>query len=92
MSHGEFKVPGGKLVVADVTIDAGRFTAVQISGDFFLEPPEALDLIDTALRGLPADAPEADLAHAVRQALPPTTEMFGFSPEAVATAVARARS
>ena len=36
--HGEYKVPGGKLVVVDFTVVDGRFSGVQISGDFFLEP------------------------------------------------------
>ncbi|ANN80413.1 biotin--protein ligase [Bordetella flabilis] len=90
MRHGEYKVPGGKLVVADVSIDGGVLAHVSISGDFFLEPPEALPEIDRALTGLPANATETELALAVALALPPGTEMFGFSPEAVAIAVRRA--
>jgi hypothetical protein len=88
--HGEYKVPGGKLVVADVTVAAGRLSVVRISGDFFLEPPEALSAINTALTNQHADAGEVELALAVASALPPHTEMFGFSPEAVAIAVRRA--
>ena len=38
--HGEFKVPGGKLVVADFRVEAGVLTDVRISGDFFLFPDE----------------------------------------------------
>src|SRR3546814_15494803 len=53
--HGEYKVPGGKLVVVDLSIVDGRMTAVQVSGDFFLEPASALDAIDAELEGLPAD-------------------------------------
>src|SRR3546814_1916531 len=60
--HGEYKVPGGKLVVVDLSIVDGRMTAVQVSGDFFLEPASALDAIDAALEGLPADTGEAALA------------------------------
>jgi hypothetical protein len=90
MRHGEYKVPGGKLVVADVSVDGGVLTHVSISGDFFLEPPEALPEIDRALAGLPANATETELALAVALALPPGAEMFGFSPEAVAIAVRRA--
>jgi hypothetical protein len=90
MRHGEYKVPGGKLVVADVSIDGGVLSRVSISGDFFLEPPEVLAEIDRALTGLPAEASETELALAVALALPPGTEMFGFSPEAVAIAVRRA--
>ena len=32
--HGEYKVPGGKLVVADVEVRDGRLADVRISGDF----------------------------------------------------------
>jgi hypothetical protein len=88
--HGEYKVPGGKLVVADVTVASGRLDLVRISGDFFLEPPEALAAIDKALTNQHADAGEAELALAVASALPAHTEMFGFSPESVAIAVRRA--
>ena len=47
--HGEYKVPGGKLVVADVEVRDGRLADVRISGDFFLEPPEALEAINRGL-------------------------------------------
>ncbi|ARP94238.1 biotin--protein ligase [Bordetella genomosp. 13] len=88
--HGEYKVPGGKLVVADVDVEAGRLARVRISGDFFLEPPEALDAINRGLCGLPVHAGESELAEAVRRALPEGAELFGFSPEAVAVVVRRA--
>ncbi len=88
--HGEYKVPGGKLVVADIAVVDGQLAGVQVSGDFFLEPDTALDLINKALHGLPADANEALLAAAVRVALDANVRLFGFSPEAVAIAVRRA--
>ena len=47
--HGEYKVPGGKLVVADLEVRDGRLADVRISGDFFLEPPEALEAINNGL-------------------------------------------
>lgn len=66
--HGEYKVPGGKLVVADVEVRDGRLADVRISGDFFLEPPEALEAINRGLTGMPADAGELELALAVQSA------------------------
>lgn len=42
--HGEYKVPGGKLIVVDLEVasatgdDPGVLTGVRIAGDFFLEP------------------------------------------------------
>lgn len=90
--HGEYKVPGGKLVVIDLDVADGRLADVKVSGDFFLEPPEALDGIDRALTGLSADASLEALSAAVAASLPPGSEMFGFSPEAVAVVVKRALS
>lgn len=88
--HGEYKVPGGKLVVVDLDVKNGALSDVRLSGDFFLEPPEALDVINAALTGLPADADDARIAAAVQQSLPAEAELFGFSPEAVAITVRRA--
>ncbi|MFC3714704.1 biotin--protein ligase [Luteimonas soli] len=89
-AHGEYKVPGGKLVVVDLSIVDGRMTAVQVSGDFFLEPASALDAIDAALEGLPVDTGESALAAAVEAALDQETQMFGITPAGVAVAVRRA--
>jgi lipoate-protein ligase A len=88
--HGEYKVPGGKLVVVDLSVVDGHLAQVQVSGDFFLEPDSELDTIDAALHGLPADAGEALLAAAVRVSLGPEVQLFGITPEAVAIAVRRA--
>ncbi|WP_370281147.1 biotin/lipoate A/B protein ligase family protein [Pseudarthrobacter sp. NamE2] len=88
--HGEYKVPGGKLVVADLTVTDGQLAGVSISGDFFLEPDEALLDINRALTGLPESTSAADLAAAVTAALPADAALFGFSPEAVAVTVRRA--
>ncbi|WP_342024699.1 biotin/lipoate A/B protein ligase family protein [Arthrobacter citreus] len=88
--HGEFKVAGGKLVVVDLDVRDGRLANVSLSGDFFLEPDDALLNINQALEGLPEDASGADIAAAVRRNLPDDAVLFGFSPEAIATAVRRA--
>lgn len=88
--HGEYKVPGGKLVVVDADVVEDRLSGVSVNGDFFLEPDEALDDINAALEGLSAGTPHGDLATAIRQRLRPDAQLFGFSPEAVATAVRRA--
>jgi len=87
--RGEYKVPGGKLVAADVEVDGGLITKVAISGDFFLEPDEVLEDIDAALVGRPQDSSVADLA-AVITSVTREAHMVGFTPEAVAIAVRRA--
>ena len=87
--HGEYKVPGGKLVVVDLDVVDGVFADFRLAGDFFLEPDTALDDINRAITGLPATSDTAAIATAVRDALPPGTQMLGFSPEAVAVAIRR---
>ncbi|AXK31334.1 lipoate--protein ligase family protein [Streptomyces armeniacus] len=88
--HGEYKVPGGKLVVVDCEVRDGALRDVRVAGDFFLEPDEALDAIDRSLEGAPADADAAQLAARIEATLPEGTVMFGFSADAVGTAVRRA--
>ncbi|WP_435521683.1 lipoate--protein ligase family protein [Arthrobacter bambusae] len=90
--HGEYKVPGGKLVVVDLDVMSGKFANVSLSGDFFLEPDEALQAINAALTGLPDSSTAADIAAAVTAGLPRDAVLFGFSAEAVAVTVRRALS
>ncbi|HWU77187.1 MAG TPA: hypothetical protein VN043_11850 [Rhodanobacter sp.] len=88
--HGEYKMPGGKLVVIDLDLRNGRLADVRLSGDFFLEPDEALVTINRALEGQSGHADETSLAMVVRTALAPDVMMYGISPEAIAVAVCRA--
>ncbi|MCA4131494.1 biotin/lipoate A/B protein ligase family protein [Arthrobacter sp. M4] len=90
--HGEYKVHGGKLVVVDLDIDGGRLRNVSVSGDFFLEPDDALDDINRALSGLREDTPPSEMAAAIEDALPDDAMLFGFSASAIAVAVRRALS
>ncbi|MGO4590165.1 lipoyl protein ligase domain-containing protein [Paenarthrobacter sp. 2TAF44] len=90
--HGEYKVPGGKLVVVDLDVQGGLLANVSLSGDFFLEPDEALQDINAALTGLPSTTSAADITAAVSAGLPPGSVLFGFSAEAVAVTVRRALS
>ncbi len=79
-------------MVADLEVRDGRLSGVRISGDFFLEPPEALTQITQALEDVPADLEEEALAARVRDDLEAGVEMVGFSPESVAMAVRKALS
>ncbi|MCU1437353.1 MAG: lipoate--protein ligase [Naasia sp.] len=87
--HGEYKVPGGKLVVVDLDEVHGRIANFRLAGDFFLEPDSALEAIDGAINGLPVDADSATLAAAIRASLPQDAVLLGFTPEAVGTAIRR---
>ncbi|HEV7956715.1 MAG TPA: lipoate--protein ligase family protein, partial [Marisediminicola sp.] len=87
--HGEYKVPGGKLVVVDLDVQNGAIANFRLAGDFFLEPDSALVKINEAVNGLPESSDADRIAAAVRQALPEGALLLGFSPEAVAVAVRR---
>ena len=88
--HGEYKVPGGKLVVVDLEVEDDRIVRFRLAGDFFLEPDTALDDINAAVSGLPVETDATAIAAAVRGALPDGAQLLGFTPEAVGTAVRRA--
>jgi lipoate-protein ligase A len=90
LMHGAYKTPGGKLVAVDFDVDGGRLNHVVLHGDFFLYPEDAIFPITEALEGMPADLIESEIAARVRSAIPPGTEMLGFSPEAIGIAVQRA--
>lgn len=99
MAHGEYKVPSGKLVVVDVEVDDGLISAASVSGDFFLEPDDALPVLSRALVGQAATTPTATLAEVVGAALRDAERtgeitgpvaMVGFDARAVAVAVRRA--
>jgi len=97
--HGEYKVPGGKLVVVDLEVDDGLLRDVSLSGDFFLEPDDALGVLSSALDGVRADAGVAQLVQVLDDALRLALDqgriagplaMVGFDTRAVALAVRRA--
>ncbi|MBH0007764.1 biotin/lipoate A/B protein ligase family protein [Salinibacterium sp. SWN1162] len=88
--HGEFKVPGGKLVVVDLDVVDDAITNFRLAGDFFLEPDEALEDINAAVEGLPANSDAKTITTAIQRALPEGTVMLGFSAESVATTIRRA--
>ncbi|MFB8030201.1 MULTISPECIES: biotin/lipoate A/B protein ligase family protein [unclassified Streptomyces] len=88
--HGEYKVPGGKLVVVDLDVEEGVLRHVGVAGDFFLEPDEAILSINGALEGAPASTDTAGLAARITAALPESTVMLGLTAEGVGTAVRRA--
>lgn len=97
--HGEYKVPGGKLVAVDLKVLDNRLSQVQISGDFFLDPDEALEVIDRSLAGLSADTTVGELTARIDDGLTRARSdgtlgvavtMAGFDSHAIAMAVRRA--
>lgn len=88
--HGEYKTPNGKLVAVDFEVEDGVLRNVQISGDFFMYPEEALTEITNSLEGLSADLSETEIAGRVWAAMPRGAELLGSSPDAIGAAVRRA--
>ncbi len=80
------KVENGKLVSVEVDY-SDSIKSVSITGDFFLEPPEALEEIENSLEGVDVDASESDIVAVLNHV---EAEPIGFDWEDVATAVSEA--
>ena len=87
---GEYKTPGGKLVGVRFRPVDGVLREVEVHGDFFLYPEDALPAITAALEGAPAELDDAALTARIAAAIPAGTEWLGSSPEGLAIAVRRA--
>ncbi len=81
------KVPGGKLVRVRADFDI-RVKALQISGDFFLHPEEALESVERELIGLSVHISEEALAQRIEALLHSAgAEFLGVTPQALAHAI-----
>lgn len=67
--HAEYAAADGRIVTADGIMRRGIVMAVQVGGDTFPQPDDALAAVEAVLRNAPADSDEALLAEATRQAL-----------------------
>jgi lipoate-protein ligase A len=81
MAKGSVKIPDGKFVKVEI-----RDGEVNVRGDFFLEPPEALQEIEEKLSELAATGKDQAL-EALEEL---DAEFIGFSPEHVAEAYEQA--
>ena len=88
--HAKYKVPGGKLVTIDLDVEADTITRAHLSGDFFLEPDDLLEVMNGSLQGLATSTSHQEIAEAVAAALPQDATLLGINPAAVATVVRRA--
>lgn len=89
--HFERKIPGGKLVVVDLTEDGSTITEASVSGDFFLEPEDAFEALNRGLVGAPVTASTKDLTGRLERALDDFEELalHGFSVADVAQVARR---
>lgn len=51
----EMKVPGGKLIRVECTIEKGALTRTVITGDFFVHPEDGIQALEEELTSLPAE-------------------------------------
>lgn len=83
MGKASVKVDGGKLVkvkteFSDVLED------VEIRGDFFIQPPEALEELEQKLEGMAADSTREELVGKLQEV---EAKLIGFSADEIAEAV-----
>jgi len=55
MKRAEYKVPGGKLLAAELGVEGGRLVGVKITGDFFMHPEAAIIELEKALDNTPVE-------------------------------------
>ncbi len=84
-----YKVPAGKLLRLKAEVENGKLSFVQLSGDFFLSPPEKLQLLEVGLLGQ-----EIANTDALREALHVIVTqnnivLYGITVEAIVDAIAQ---
>ena len=79
------KVPDGKLVRVDAVCEQHIITSIQITGDFFVHPEEALFSIERELNMLGLTGNEEDLARKVSSiVLANGATLIGFGADDIA--------
>ena len=82
---GAWKAPGG-LVRADATLRDGRLEGVELTGDFFIFPHEALEELEAVLAGAPFERGGVERAAATVLARA-DVEALGLGPADIANAL-----
>jgi len=76
--RAEYKVPGGKLLVCEVSVEKGVVKHIRITGDFFMHPEEAIDELEKRLTGVSTGEAESRLLGFFEERKP---QLFGVSPQ-----------
>ncbi|MCL2490372.1 MAG: lipoate--protein ligase family protein [Propionibacteriaceae bacterium] len=87
--RGEYKVPGGKLVRVEGLTSDGIITQASLSGDFFIEPEDAIFDLNAALIGAPVNASVPQLVARLGGAIGSDAQLAGFGLHDVAVALRR---
>lgn len=77
-------------MIVDVDVEDGQLSRVALSGDFFLEPDDALEDIVAAVTGLPTTADATRIGQAIAEKIGDEVALIGFIPESVGIAIRRA--
>ncbi len=80
------KPPDGKLLNVQLDYD-NRIESVRLTGDFFLEPPEARTTLESAIAGHPRDVDRETLIEAIDTV---DATLIGFDADDLATATLNA--
>ncbi len=85
--YAEQKVPGGKMVSVRL-VYGPKIMSVQILGDFFLHPEDALPRMEKALVGTSPRAKKEEIAGRISKVLAMSgAELIGVTPEAIAETI-----
>lgn len=81
------KVPGGKLLVVKLKYD-DKIEDLQIQGDFFIFPEDALPTIECAIVGMDLDEDVGTFSEKIRDAAKRNKiELIGIDPDSIARTV-----
>lgn len=81
------KVPDGKMVKIRFRDDEGDVYDVEIRGDFFIEPPEKLQELESRIEGIDVKASKDEICDRLEDV---DADLIGFSKEDVAEAFRKA--
>jgi lipoate-protein ligase A len=56
------KIAGGKMLSVRLEHDGAVIVRAEVSGDFFMHPEEAIDIVEEALAGLPLSTASKDIS------------------------------
>ena len=84
--HKVVRIPGGKTLEIIMTVNKDcRIADISISGDFFVYPPEALEMLERELRG----CSNTDCIASVVSRTSKAAEALGFNWEQLVEAITR---
>jgi len=77
LKQAEYKIPGGKLLAAEVEERGGALTRVKLVGDFFMHPEEAISGLEEVLTSSPLDDIEVRVEAFIREG---AVTLYGVAP------------